>query len=203
MKDNKSASLFQKEQVIDSIKQSFVKLNPRVMIKNPIMFTVEVCTAIMFLVMLYSIVNDSQGSFIYNLWVFVILFITLLFANFAEAIAEARGKAQADSLRKTREETPAKLIVNGTLKTVSSSRLKKGDIFVCEAGDVIPADGEIIEGLARVTPVLLQKGAYLRADGALRLHRLRMRSGKLTGKSASQRRKAGGKTSLIADEAVG
>ena len=93
----------------------------------------------MFLVMLYSIVNDSQGSFIYNLWVFVILFITLLFANFAEAIAEARGKAQADSLRKTREETPAKLIVNGTLKTVSSSRLKKGDIFVCEAGDVIPA----------------------------------------------------------------
>ena len=104
----------------------------------------------MFLVMLYSIVNDSQGSFIYNLWVFVILFITLLFANFAEAIAEARGKAQADSLRKTREETPAKLIVNGTLKTVSSSRLKKGDIFVCEAGDVIPADGEIIEGLASI-----------------------------------------------------
>ena len=147
MKDNKSASLFQKEQVIDSIKQSFVKLNPRVMIKNPIMFTVEHCTAIRFLVMLYSIVNDSQGSFIYNLWVFVILFITLLFANFAEAIAEARGKAQADSLRKTREETPAKLIVNGTLKTVSSSQLKKGDIFVCEAGDVIPADGEIIEGV--------------------------------------------------------
>ena len=135
---------------LNSIKQSFVKLNPRVMIKNPIMFTVEVCTAIMFLVMLYSIVNDSQGSFIYNLWVFVILFITLLFANFAEAIAEARGKAQADSLRKTREETPAKLIVNGTLKTVSSSRLKKGDIFVCEAGDVIPADGEIIEGLASI-----------------------------------------------------
>ena len=150
MRNNKAASLFPKEQVIDSIKQSFVKLNPRVMIKNPIMFTVEVCTAIMFLVMLYSIVNDSQGSFIYNLWVFVILFITLLFANFAEAIAEARGKAQADSLRKTREETPAKLIVNGTLKTVSSSRLKKGDIFVCEAGDVIPADGEIIEGLASI-----------------------------------------------------
>ena len=151
MKDNKSASLFQKEQVIDSIKQSFVKLNPRVMIKNPIMFTVEVCTAIMFLVMLYSIVNDSQGSFIYNLWVFVILFITLLFANFAEAIAEARGKAQADSLRKTREETPAKLIVKRDFENCQvSSRLKKGDIFVCEAGDVIPADGEIIEGLASI-----------------------------------------------------
>ena len=149
MKDNKSASLFQKEQVIDSIKQSFVKLNPRVMIKNPIMFTVEVCTAIMFLVMLYSIVNDSQGSFIYN-YGFRNSVHHLLFANFAEAIAEARGKAQADSLRKTREETPAKLIVNGTLKTVSSSQLKKGDIFVCEAGDVIPADGEIIEGLASI-----------------------------------------------------
>ena len=73
------------------------------------MLTVYVCTCIMFLVMLYSIVNDSQGSFIYNLWVFVILFITLLFANFAEAIAEARGKAQADSLRKTREETPCQI----------------------------------------------------------------------------------------------
>lgn len=73
-----------------------------------------------------------------------------MFANFAEAIAEARGKAQADSLRKTREETPAKLIVNGNVKTVSSSYLKKGDIFECEAGDVIPADGEIIEGLASI-----------------------------------------------------
>ena len=150
MKNNKSASLFQKEQVIDSIKQSFVKLNPRIMVKNPIMFTVEVCTAIMFLVMIYSIFDNAQGSFVYNAWVFVILFITLLFANFAEAIAEARGKAQADSLRKTREETPAKLLVNGQIKTTSSSQLKKGDVFICEAGDTIPADGEIINGLASI-----------------------------------------------------
>ena len=99
------------------------------MVKNPIMFTVEVCTAIMFLVMIYSIFDNAQGSFVYNAWVFVILFITLLFANFAEAIAEARGKAQADSLRKTREETPAKLLVNGQIKTTSSSQLKKGDVF--------------------------------------------------------------------------
>ena len=106
MKDNKSASLFPKEQVIESLKQSFVKLNPRMMIKNPIMFTVEVATVVMLLVTLYSIVNSSQGSFAYNIAVFIILFVTLLFANFAEAIAEARGKAQADSLRKTREETP-------------------------------------------------------------------------------------------------
>ena len=150
MKNNKSASLFEKEQVLTSLKQSFVKLDPRIMVKNPIMFTVEVCTAIMFLVMIYSIFDNAQGSFVYNAWVFVILFITLLFANFAEAIAEARGKAQADSLRKTREETPAKLLVNGQIKTTSSSQLKKGDVFICEAGDTIPADGEIINGLASI-----------------------------------------------------
>ena len=150
MKNNKSASLFEKEQVLTSLKQSFVKLNPRIMVKNPIMFTVEVCTAIMFLVMIYSIFDNAQGSFVYNAWVFVILFITLLFANFAEAIAEARGKAQADSLRKIREETPAKLLVNGQIKTTSSSQLKKGDVFICEAGDTIPADGEIINGLASI-----------------------------------------------------
>ena len=150
MKNNKSASLFEKEQVLTSLKQSFVKLNPRIMVKNPIMFTVEVCTAIMFLVMIYSIFDNAQGSFVYNAWVFVILFITLLFANFAEAIAEARGKAQAASLRKTREETPAKLLVNGQIKTTSSSQLKKGDVFICEAGDTIPADGEIINGLASI-----------------------------------------------------
>ena len=150
MKENTSASLFPKEQVIESLKQSFVKLNPKVMIKNPIMFTVEVSTVIMLLVTGYSLFDASQGSFGYNLSVFIILFITLLFANFAEAIAEARGKAQADSLRKTREETPAKRIVKDKIEVVTSSQLRKGDIFVCEAGDVIPADGEIIEGLASI-----------------------------------------------------
>lgn len=147
---DQNTSLFQKDQVMESLKQSFVKLNPKMMVKNPIMFTVEVSTVIMGFVTVYSAFSTSQGSFTYNLWIFVILFLTLLFANFAEAIAEARGKAQADSLRKTREETPAKLIVNGKVTTVSSSQLKKGDIFECEAGDVIPADGEIIEGLASI-----------------------------------------------------
>ena len=150
MKNNNSTSLFQKEQVKDSIKQSFVKLNPRIMVKNPIMFTVEVCTVVMLLVTLFSLFDNSQGSFSYNALVFVVLFATLLFANFAEAIAEARGKAQADSLRKTREETPARLVVGKELKTISSSQLRKDDVFVCEAGDVIPADGEIIEGLASI-----------------------------------------------------
>jgi len=150
MKKNESASLFQKEQVMESLKQSFVKLNPRIMIKNPIMFTVEVSTFTMLLVTLYSMGNASQGSFGYNLFVFIMLLLTLLFANFAEAIAEARGKAQTDSLRKTREDTPAKKIVNGKVVIVSSSALKKGDIFICEAGDTIPSDGEIIEGMASI-----------------------------------------------------
>lgn len=150
MKDKNTASLFQKKQVEESLVQSFVKLNPRVMIKNPIMFTVEIVTAIMLVVTAMSLFTPEYGSFGYNFAVFFILFITLLFANFAEAIAEARGKAQADSLRKTREETPAKLVMDDKIKKVSSSQLKKGDIFVCEAGDTIPADGEIVEGLASI-----------------------------------------------------
>ena len=147
---NTNNSLFQKDQLKASLKQSFVKLNPRLMVKNPIMFTVEIATFFMLPVTVYSAVSDAQGSVIYNFSVFVILSLTLLFANFAEAIAEARGKAQADSLRKTREETPAKRVTDGKLESVSSSQLKKGDVFECEAGDVIPADGEIIEGLASI-----------------------------------------------------
>lgn len=153
MKNNKSASLFPKELVIESMKQSFVKLDPRTMFRNPIMFIVEVVTFVMLIVTIWAAVTgaQNQGSFGYNLLVFVVLFATLLFANFAEAIAEARGKAQADSLRKTREETPAKRVAaNGAVTTVSSSQLKKGDVFVCDAGDTIPSDGEIIEGLASI-----------------------------------------------------
>ena len=152
-KENRSASLFPKELVIESLKQSFVKLDPRTMFRNPIMFIVEVVTFVMLVVTVWSAAggDTAQGSFGYNIVVFIVLFLTLLFANFAEAIAEARGKAQADSLRKTREETPAKRVeAGGKITTVSSSQLKKGDIFICEAGDTIPSDGEIIEGLASI-----------------------------------------------------
>lgn len=114
------------------------------------MFTVEVVTAVMLVVTVFSLFTPIYGAFGYNLFVFVILFITLLFANFAEAIAEARGKAQADSLRKTREETPAKHLVKDQIVVISSAGLKKGDLFFCEAGDTIPADGEIVEGLASI-----------------------------------------------------
>lgn len=154
---NKNQSLFQKDMMQQALKQSFVKLNPKIMFRNPIMFTVEIGTFIMLLVSLWTLTGETaQGSFGYNFTVFFILLLTLLFANFAEAIAEARGKAQADSLRKTREETPAKKITTlgkinaNEIQLVSSSELKKGDLFFCEAGDIIPSDGEIVEGLATI-----------------------------------------------------
>lgn len=155
MKTNKS--LFQKELVMEALKQSFVKLNPKSLSRNPIMFTVEIGTAVMLCVCLWILNGEQgQGSFAYNFVVFLVLLFTLLFANFAEAIAEARGKAQADSLRKTREETPAKKIFPigevyvDEINIVPSSTLVKGDVFICEAGDIIPTDGEIIEGLATI-----------------------------------------------------
>lgn len=150
-------SLFQKELLNEAFLQSFLKLNPKTLFRNPIMFTVEIGTVIMLGVCIWILTGEtSQGSFAYNFIIFIILFMTLLFANFAEAIAEARGKAQADSLRKTREETPAKKIFPvgemrvDEMQIVSSSSLVKGDIFICEAGDTIPTDGEIIEGLATI-----------------------------------------------------
>jgi len=152
MSKNKSTSLFESKQVKEALVQSFVKLNPKVMFKNPVMFTVEIGTAIMFAVCIAILFGaQDQGSFVYNFIIFLILLATLLFANFAEAIAEARGKAQADSLRKTREETPGRqILTSGKIRNVSSSALKKGDVFICEAGDLIATDGEIIEGLATI-----------------------------------------------------
>ncbi len=141
-------SFFDPRLLKESFVQAFVKLDPRIMVRNPVMFTVEIATLVMAVVCVGIILgNQEQGSFAYNFSVFLILLITLLFANFAESLAEARGKAQADSLRKTREETPAKLS-NG--KTINSSELQKGDIFICTAGDIIPTDGEIIKGLATI-----------------------------------------------------
>lgn len=153
----KNNNLFQPELMNEALKQSFIKLNPAKMILNPVMFMVWVGTLVMTGVCIWiALGEDNQGSLVYNLIVTFVLFLTLLFANFAEAIAEARGKAQADSLRKTREETPAKWVNHlGELKIdevtlISSSQLKKGDIFICEPGDIIPTDGEIIEGLATI-----------------------------------------------------
>jgi K+-transporting ATPase ATPase B chain len=149
--------LFESSLVKEALKQSFVKLNPRILIHNPVMFTVEIGTVVMLAVCIWIWRGEkSQGSFLYNFLIFLILLITVLFANFAEAIAEARGKAQADSLRKTREDTPAKKIFavgeifTNEIKTVPSSQLRKGDYFICEAGDIIPMDGEIVQGIATI-----------------------------------------------------
>jgi K+-transporting ATPase ATPase B chain len=149
--------LFEPSLVKEALGQSFIKLNPRIQFRNPVMFTVWIGTLIMAGVCVWIATGEaSQGSLVYNIIITAILLITLLFANFAEAIAEARGKAQADSLRKAREETPAKKIfivgemtVN-EVKIIPSSQLRKGDLFLCEAGDVIPMDGEIIEGIATI-----------------------------------------------------
>ncbi len=149
---NQQISLFDRQLVKDALKESFIKLKPQIMWKNPVMFTVEIGTAVMLVVCIFILFGaGNQGGFGYNITIFLILLATLLFANFAEALAEARGKAQADSLRKTREETPAKqLLENGEIRSVNSSALRKGDVFVCEAEDIIPTDGEIIEGIATI-----------------------------------------------------
>lgn len=155
--NKKSSKLFEGALVSTALKQSFVKLNPRVMLKNPVMFTVYIGTVIMIGVCAWIATGEaSQGSLAYNITITAILLVTLLFANFAEAIAEARGKAQADSLRKTREDTPAKKVslvgdmyVN-EISIVPSSQLRKDDLFICEAGDTIPMDGEIVEGIATI-----------------------------------------------------
>ena len=157
-KQSTSPSLFQRELLGTAIRESFVKLNPTILVKNPVMFTVEIGTLIMLLVTIYiSVTGDTtQGSLPYNIVITLILLLTVLFANFAEAIAEARGKAQAESLRKTRQETPAKVIrpvgnmYTNEVELISSAQLVKGDVFLCEAGDIIPSDGEIIEGLATI-----------------------------------------------------
>jgi K+-transporting ATPase ATPase B chain len=153
-RENTSNKLFEPTLVKQAMRESFVKLNPKIIFRNPVMFCVWIGTLVMMGVCLWIAIAPQtahQGTLGYNLAITLILFVTLLFANFAEAIAEARGRAQADTLRKTREETPAKKIsANGIITIVSSSELKKNDLFVCETGDIIPADGEIAEGLATI-----------------------------------------------------
>ncbi len=158
MSKTSNTALFQPGLIRIALKQSFIKLSPRILVRNPVMFAVETGTLVMLGVIIWILVDPhaAQGSLVYNLVIFAVLFLTLLFANFAEAIAEARGKAQAESLRKTREETPARLIeavgeiFMNEVHIVPSSELEKGDIFICETGDIIPADGEIIEGIATI-----------------------------------------------------
>jgi K+-transporting ATPase ATPase B chain len=136
-----------------AVQDSFVKLNPKYMIKNPVMFVVELGFVITLYLTFFPAAFNEKGHNmgLYNGIVAVILLITILFANFAEAVAEGRGKAQAESMKKTRKDTKAKLLdKNGKFTVVNSSDVKKGDLVLVEIGDIIPNDGEVIEGLAFV-----------------------------------------------------
>ncbi|MGB3188287.1 MAG: potassium-transporting ATPase subunit KdpB [Limnoraphis sp.] len=155
-----------------AFKQAFVKLHPRIMAKNPVMFVVWVGTIITALLTvnpnLFGTVT-GDNLYLFNGLIAVILLFTVIFANFAEAVAEGRGKAQADALRSTKSETIArKLLPDGTIEQVSSTNLRQGDRISVVAGDVIPADGEVLEGVASVdesaitgesAPVLKEAGS--------------------------------------------
>jgi len=132
-----------------AIGDSFSKLNPRKLMKNPVIFVVEVGAVVTTIFLARDIASGSPATG-FNLQIALWLWFTVLFANFAEAMAEARGKAQADTLRKTKTDSVARRVLNGRVETVSASQLRAGDIVICEAGDIIPGDGEVIDGIATV-----------------------------------------------------
>ncbi|AIQ64073.1 potassium-transporting ATPase subunit B [Paenibacillus stellifer] len=147
---SKRKSVLTRDIVSQAVKQSFIKLDPRIMLRNPVMFVVEAG----FLITVFLLfVPDAFGVSVstgFNISVALILLFTLLFANFAEALAEGRGKAQADSLKKTKKEIMANKITGQGVKQVPSTELRKGDVVVVIQGEMIPGDGEVIEGLASV-----------------------------------------------------
>jgi len=141
-------SLFNKKIVLQASKDSFIKLNPLILIKNPVIFMVGIGSVLTTLTVISGLFAGNFSSF--NLQIAVWLWFTVLFANFSEAIAEGRGKAQAESLRKNRTQTLAKRLVGNKEEMVAAPDLRKGDVVICEAGDVIPSDGEVVEGIASV-----------------------------------------------------
>src|SRR5450759_577582 len=146
MAEKKSKSLWDAKIIRRALVDAVVKLDPRTMMKNPVMFVVEVGSVVTTILLF-----RGKQSFAFNLQITLWLWFTVLFANFAEAMAEGRGKAQADTLRKARSETEAKrLLANGTTETIPSSELRSGDIVMVTAGELVPGDGEVIEGVASV-----------------------------------------------------
>jgi len=146
MAEKKSKSLWDAKIIRRALVDAAVKLDPRTMMKNPVMFVVEVGSVVT-TVLLFR----EKQSFTFNLQITLWLWFTVLFANFAEAMAEGRGKAQADTLRKARSETVAKrLLPNGTVETVPSAKLRLGDVVMVAASELVPGDGEVIEGVASV-----------------------------------------------------
>src|SRR3954471_16411867 len=144
------SALFDPKIVLPAIGSAFVKLNPVSLMKNPVMFVLEVVTALTTVILIRDLVTGGENLG-FEFQIVVWLWFTVLFANFAEAVAEGRGKAQAAALRKTRTETQAKLLSGSDrqrFKLVASTGLKVGDVVLVEAGDTIPSDGEVIEGIA-------------------------------------------------------
>jgi len=140
--------LFNKELLLTAAKDSFTKLNPASLIKNPVIFIVAIGSVLTTVIVFIGLFDGNYSFF--NLQIAVWLWFTVLFANFAEAIAEGRGKAQAESLRKNRITSKARKLNGNQDVLISATDLKKGDLVVCEAGDVIPSDGEVVEGIASV-----------------------------------------------------
>lgn len=141
-----SSALFNKDLLWPAVKDSFVKLNPKTMVRNPVMFVTLIGAVLTTL----SLFTGGGASFGFVLQITLWLWFTVLFANFAEAIAEGRGKAQAESLRKSKTTTFARLLKNGVETKIPATQLKKGDTVICETNDSIPGDGEVIEGIASV-----------------------------------------------------
>jgi K+-transporting ATPase ATPase B chain len=151
MSDRKAPALWNREIVSRASIDSFVKLDPRLMIRNPVMFVVEVTSVLVMFTLFRDLLGHRMALAGFEFQIALWLWFTVLFANFAEAMAEGRGKAQADNLRKTRTETQAKLILpSGETKLVPAAQLRRDDIVMVAAGDVIPGDGEVIEGIAAV-----------------------------------------------------
>ncbi len=151
MNQSKSAGMLDARILVPAIGDAFRKLNPKSLAKNPVMFVVAVVSVLTTVLLLKDIVTGAE-SVGFSLQIVLWLWFTVLFANFAEAVAEGRGKAQAESLRRTRTETQAKLLSNGgsVYKMVPGATLKVGDVVLVEPGDIIPSDGEVIEGVASV-----------------------------------------------------
>ena len=149
--------------------QSFAKLDPRQMVKTPVMFVVEIGSVLTTLVLIQGVLSPTTVNLMFVTQITLWLWFTVLFANFAEALAEARGKAQADTLRRTRRDTSAKLLQHdGSVTLVNSADLRKGDVVLVEAEDLVPSDGMVIEGIAYVNeaaitgesaPVLKEPGS--------------------------------------------
>ena len=146
---NAPKSLFDPVIMKRAVGDAVRKLDPRLVAKNPVMFVVEVGSVITTYYWIKALITHD-GSALFVGQVSIWLWFTVLFANFAEAMAEGRGKAQADTLRKAKTDAVARKLVNGREERVAGTELRKGDLIVCEANDVIPGDGEVIEGIASV-----------------------------------------------------